>query len=104
MIIKKAQRSERYTLILNSYNKMKTIRGIINKESGRNKKKRGEIRTLKVEGRKITDQQIIAETFNEHFVAITENIKRQSKNNLVIDKYDNNSIDNPTHFMEQTFN
>jgi len=44
----------------------------------------------------------IAETFNEYFVAIAENVKRQSKNNLTTD--DNNSIGNHTHFMEQVFN
>jgi len=50
----------------------------------------------------ITHQQTTAETCNEYFVAITENVKRQSKNNLIND--DNNSIDNHTHFMEQAFN
>jgi hypothetical protein len=39
-----------------------------------------------------------------HFVASAENIKRQSKNNLIIGNDDNNSIDNHTHFMEQAFN
>jgi len=29
-----------------------------------------------VKGRKIADQQTIAETFNEYFVVITENVKR----------------------------
>jgi len=43
-------------LIQNSYNKVKTTCGIINKQSGRNKK-RSEIQALKVEGKKITDQQ-----------------------------------------------
>jgi hypothetical protein len=47
---------------------------------------------LSVEGRKITDQQTFVETFNEYFVAITENVKRQSKSNPIND--DNNSIDN----------
>jgi hypothetical protein len=47
--------------------------------------------TLKFECRKITDQQIIALTFNEYFAAITENIKRQSINNLIIRKDDNNN-------------
>jgi hypothetical protein len=51
--------------------------------------------------KKITDQKTIAETF-EYFIGITENVKRQSKNNLISD--DNNSIDNCTHFMEQGFN
>jgi len=61
MIIKKAQRIEHDKLILNSYNKIKTIWGIIKNQE--EIKKRGEIQTLKVEGRKITDQQIII-TYN----------------------------------------
>jgi hypothetical protein len=52
--------------------------------------------------KKITDQQTIAETFNDYFVAIAENVKRQRKNNFIND--DNNSVDNHTHFMEQAFN
>jgi hypothetical protein len=59
------------------------------------------MQAVNVEGRKTTDQQTIAETFNEYFVAIAENVKRQSKNNLI---NDDNSIDNHTHFMEQAFN
>jgi len=55
-----------------------------------------------VEGKKITDQQTIAETFNDYFVAIAENVKRQRKNHFIND--DNNSVDNHTHFMEQAFN
>ena len=51
-------------LILNSDNKVKTTWGIINEESGRNKKI-SEIQALKIEGKKITDQQTIAESFNE---------------------------------------
>jgi len=49
----------------------------------------------------MTDQQTIAETFNEYFVAIAENVKRQNINNLINDN--NNSTDNHTHFMEQAF-
>ena len=55
MVRRKAKIIEHDKLILNSHNKVKTTWGIINKESGRNKK-RSEIQTLKVEGRKITDQ------------------------------------------------
>ena len=80
---------------------MKTTWGIINKETGRNKK-RSEMQALNNQSRKITDQQTTAETFNEYFVAIAEHVKRQSKNNLTND--DNNSIDNHTHFMEKDFN
>jgi hypothetical protein len=52
-----------------------------------------------VEGKKITDQQTIAETFNDYFVAIA--VKRQRKNNFIND--DNSSVDNHTHFMKQAF-
>jgi len=79
---------------------MKTTWGIINKESGKNKK-RSEIQALKVEGKKITDQQTIAENFNEYFISIAENVKRQSKNNFIND--DNDTMDSHTRFMEQTF-
>jgi len=79
---------------------VKTTWGIINKESGKNKK-RGEIQALKVEGKEITDQQTIAETFNEYFIAIAENVKRQSKNNF--NNNDNDPMVSQTHFMEQAF-
>ena len=77
---------------------MKTSWGIINKDSGKNKD-RSEIQTITVEGKKITDQQTIAETFNEYFIAIAENVKRQSKNNFIND--DNDTMDSYTRFMEQ---
>ena len=87
-------------LILKSHNKVKTTWGIIDKESGRNKK-RSEIQALKGEGKKITDQQTIAETFNEYFVAIAENVKRQS--NTIIN-VDSENLASHTHFTEQAFN
>ena len=100
MVIRKAKITEHDKLILNSHNKVKTIWGITHKESGRNKK-RSEIQAVKVEGKKITDQQTSADTFNEYFVAITGNVKRQSKNNLI--NYDNDNMDSHTHFMEEAF-
>ena len=100
-VIRKAEIIEHDKLILNSHNKVKTTWGIINKESGRNKK-RIEIQALQVEGKKFTDQQTIAETFNEYFVAIAENAKRQIKNNLIND--DNDNMDSHNHFIEQAFN
>ena len=63
VVIRKAKRIECDKLILNSHNKVKTTWDIINKESGKNKKW-SEIQALKVEGKKITDQQTITETFN----------------------------------------
>jgi len=80
MVVRKAKIIKHDKLILNSHNKVKTTWDIINKESGRNKKKKSEIQALNIEGKKkITDQQTIAETFNEYFVAIEENVKIQRK-------------------------
>ena len=42
-----------------------------------------------------------AETFNEYFVAMAENVKRQSKNNCINDG--NVNVDSYTEFMEQAF-
>ena len=78
IVVRKAKIIDHDKLILNSHYKVKTTCGIINKESGKNKK-RSEIQAWNVEGRKITDQQTIAETFNEYFAAMAENVKRQSK-------------------------
>jgi len=64
MVIRRAKIIEHDKLILNSHNKVKTTWGIVNKESGKNEK-RIEIQALKVEGKKVTDQQTIAETFIE---------------------------------------
>jgi hypothetical protein len=41
------------------------------------------------------------EIFNEYFITIAENVKRQSKNNFIND--DNDTMDSHTCFMEQTF-
>jgi len=99
-VIQMAKRMEYDKLILKSCDKAKTTWDIINKESGRNKKKkRSVIQTLKVQDKKITDQQTIAETFNEYFAAIAENINRQKKSNLINDVDDNR--DSHTHFMEK---
>jgi len=98
--MRKTKRLEHDKLTLNSHNKVKTTLGITNKESGRNKE-RSEIQVLKVEGKQIIDQQNIAETFQEYFVANAENIKRQSTNNLI--HADNNNMDSHTHCMEQAF-
>ena len=56
---------------------------------------------MNVEGKEITDQKTIAETFNEYFIAIAENVKRQSKNNFI--NNDNYTMDSNTRFMEQAF-
>jgi hypothetical protein len=78
MVIKKAKRMEYDKLIVNSHNKIEITWNIINTESGRNKNSNN-IQVLIVEGRKIVDQQSIAETFNEYFATIAENIRKQIK-------------------------
>ena len=97
MVTRKAKRMEHDKLILNSHNKVKTtwVEEI---------KKRSEIQAIKVEGKKkkITDHQTIYETSSEYFVAIAENVKRQSENNLINDGNDN--MDNHTLFKEKAFN
>ena len=83
MVIRKAKRIKHDKLILNSHNKVKTTWAIINKECGKTKK-RSEIQALKFKGKKITDQQTIAETFNMYFVAIAKTVKRQSKKKILL--------------------
>jgi hypothetical protein len=79
VVIKKAKWIEYDRLILNSHKRIKTTWNIINTESGRNNN-RNYIQAVNVEGKKIIDQQSIAETFNEYVVTISEKIRRQIKN------------------------
>jgi hypothetical protein len=99
-VIREAKITENDQLILNSHNKVKTTWGIINKESGKYKK-RSETQALNIEGKKVTDQQTIVDTFNEYFITIAENVKRQIKNNFIND--DTNIMVSHTRFMEQAF-
>jgi type VI protein secretion system component VasK len=92
---------EHDTLIKNSHNTVKTTWDILNKESGRIKK-RNDLQALKVGDRKITDHQSIAETLNAYFVAIAENTDRRITQNTIKDLNDN--LDSHAHFMEQAFN
>jgi hypothetical protein len=64
VVIREAKIIGHDKLIQNSHNKAETTWGIVNKESGRNKK-RSEIQTVMLKVKKITDQQNIAETFKE---------------------------------------
>jgi hypothetical protein len=87
-------------LILNSYNKIKTTWNIINTESGR-KKNRNETLALDVNGMKIIDQQTIADTFNEHFATIADNIRKHIDNSQ-LNRYKNDVV-NHIHFIKQAF-
>ena len=89
------------TLIRNSHNHIKTTWDIINRESGRNKK-RNELLASKFGNKKITNQQTVAEALNEHFITIAENINRHKIQKIINDE--NGNTDNYTHFVEQAFN
>jgi hypothetical protein len=72
MVMRKAKRIKHNKLILNSHNKAKPTWGMIKNPE---EIKKEEIKDLNFEGRKITDQQTIAETINPYFVVIAENVK-----------------------------
>jgi hypothetical protein len=59
------------------------------------------MQALNVQGKKIIDQQSIAETFNEYFVSLAERIRRQMRNTHL--HVNNNGVDSHTHFIEQAF-
>jgi Notch-like protein len=70
------------------------------------------IQALDVEGKKIIDQQSTAETFNEYFVTIAENIRKQTRythmhvNNNDVDnhiQFNNHAFDNPFSNMENKY-
>jgi hypothetical protein len=87
-------------LILNSDNKIKTKWNIINKEPG-SKNNSNNIQALDVEGKKIIDQHSIAKTFNEYFVTITENIRKQIRYTHM--HVYNNDVDNCIQFINHAF-
>jgi hemerythrin-like domain-containing protein len=91
-VIKKAKRMEYDKLILNSHNKIKTMWNVINKESGR-KSNSNNIQALDVDGKKIIDEQSIAETFNEYFVTIAENIRKRTRCTHVNSNYVDNACE-----------
>jgi hemerythrin-like domain-containing protein len=100
VVIKKAKHMEYDKLILNSHNKIKTMWNIINKKSGR-KNNINNIQALDVDGKKIIDQQSIADTFNEYFVTIAENIRKQIR--YTYTRLNNNDVDNHIQFINHTF-
>jgi hypothetical protein len=68
--------------ILNSHNKIQTTWDIIKKEVGRNTS-RIEIHTLKIDGKKLNNQQDIAGEFNKYFANVAEKIIRQANMNSI---------------------
>jgi hypothetical protein len=87
--------------ILNSHNKIKTTWDIIKKEVGKNKSW-VEINTLKIDGKKLNNQQDIAGEFNKYFANTAEKIKRQANMNSITTNNLKNE-ENYTYFMGQAF-
>jgi hypothetical protein len=87
-------------LILNSHNKIKTAWNVINKKSGR-KNNSNNIQALDMDGKKIIDQQSIAETFNEYFVTIAEHIRKEIR--YIHMHVNNNDVDNHTQCINHAF-
>jgi hypothetical protein len=55
-----------------------------------------------VEGKKVTDQQIVAKLLMSILLLLQKMLKDKVKNNLIND--DNDDMGSHTHFMEQAFN
>jgi hypothetical protein len=72
-IIKEAKRLNYDTQIINSNNAIKTTWKIIKLETDR-KANNDNIHSLNIEGRVINNQQTIADTFNNYFLSIAEEI------------------------------
>jgi len=93
-VIRKAKIIEHDKLIQNSQIKLKPhgVLQIKNLEEIQ----RSELQAVNMEGKKINYRQTIADTYNDYFVAIAENVKRQRKNHFI-----NNvmNMENLHHFM-----
>jgi hypothetical protein len=77
-VIREAKITENDQLILNSHNKVKTTWSIINKESGKNKK-RGEIQALKVEGKEIMDNKQLQKLLMSTLLLLQKMLKDRVK-------------------------
>jgi hypothetical protein len=56
----------------------------------------GEIHSLKIEDKSITNQQSIAETFNTHFLTRADNINNNKNQDYTKNKYNTINNDNST--------
>jgi hypothetical protein len=76
-VIKMGNKIEHDKLIQNSHDKIKITWGIVNKN--REEIKKHQIQALNVEDRKITNQQTIAETFNDFLLLLQKMLKHKAK-------------------------
>jgi hypothetical protein len=78
-VIKEAKRMEYDRHILNSNNVMRMSWKLINKEFGRDCNNHG-VQSLNINGRNITNHQIIANAFNNHFTTFPTTINNKQNN------------------------
>ena len=84
-VINKAKKRHYDNWIKNSTNENKTTWNIVNKETYR-KVHSTNIKFLNIDGITADNQQLIAETFNNYFVSIAENIKTKDRNAYIQNK------------------
>ena len=101
-IIKEAKKAHYDNQIKNSTNKNKTTWNIVNKETHR-KVNSTNIKSLNIDGITTDNQQLIAETSNNYFISIAENIRTKNRNAYIQNKNTpyNTKIDaSPQHVKE----
>ena len=79
--------------ITNSTNKIKTIWIIVNLETHRNSNNAA-IESLNIDGRIVNNEQHMADTFNNYFLSIADNININDNNTHTQNKYNPNSDNN----------
>jgi hypothetical protein len=102
-VIKEAKKLYYDKQIINSNNKMKKTWDIITLETHR-KTNNGEIQSLKIEDKYITNQRSIAEVFNTYFLSIADNIKNNKNQDHSKNKHNTINRDSSNQFMSQTHN
>ena len=102
-VIKEAKKLYYDAQIISSNNKMKKTWDIINLETHR-KTNNGEIQSLKIEDKYVTNQQSIAESFNTYFLSVVDNIKNNNTQNHSKNMQNTINSDSLNQFMSHTHN
>jgi hypothetical protein len=97
-VIKEAKRLHYDKQITNSNNKIKTTRKIVNSEMHR-KASTTTTESLSIDGMFINNQQHIADTFNNYFVSIADNINNNNNDVYTQNKY-NHKNDHNISFLQ----
>jgi hypothetical protein len=101
-VIKEAKKCHYANQIKNSTNKNKTTWNIVSKETHR-KVNSTNIKSINIDGITTDNQQLIAETFNNSFVSIAENIITKDRNAYIQNKNTpyNTKIDTSSQYIKE---